>query len=460
MSSGRRTAEVVTVLDNLRESFEKTISRISGRGKLTTDDVAIASREIKLALLGADVHYGVVKDFVGAVAEKAVGEKVLESITPAQQFTKIVYDELVRVLGGEPVAFDYSCKPPLIVMMVGLQGSGKTTTAARLALRCKRDGRRPFLVPADVHRPAAIEQLKILAQQAGVDCWPTEKGDKAVKVVKGALKQAEKIGYDTIIIDTAGRLHVDEAMMQEVRDIERKAEPQRILYVADAMTGQDAVKSAAAFDQHLPITGIVLTKIDGDARGGAALSVRAVTGKPIIFVGTGERLDDLEPFHPERMAGRILGRGDVVSLVEKVAEKVEAADAEALSSSVLGGSFTMEDFLKQMKMIKKLGPLDKLLGLMPGMGGMLKGADTGDIEVQLKRKEAIVHSMTIQERRKPRILNGSRRSRIAKGAGVSVSEVNRFLKEFEAMERMMKRFGKGGLAKKLLSKGLTDRPFS
>jgi len=447
------------VLDNLRQSFEKTITRLSGKGRLTVADVAEASREIKLALLGADVHYGVVKDFVDAVAKRAVGEEVLRSITPAQQFTKIVHDELVRVLGGETAQFDYASAQPLIVMVVGLQGSGKTTTAARLALRFKRDGRRPYLVPADVHRPAAIEQLRVLAEKAGVDCWPAEKGSKAVKVVKSALKQAEKIGYDTIVIDTAGRLHVDEEMMEEVRDIEKRARPQRVLYVADSMTGQDAVKSARAFDESLPITGIVLTKIDGDARGGAALSVRHVTGKPIVFVGTGEKLDDLEPFHPDRMAGRILGKGDVVSLVEKVAVSVEASEACEMGEAIRKGQFTMEEFLKQMRMIRKLGPLDKILGLMPGMGGMMERLDSVDVDGELRRKEAIVSSMTREERKKPKILNGSRRNRIAAGAGVKVSDINRFMKEFEAMERMMRRIGRGGLPRGLL-KGLTGQPFS
>jgi len=443
------------VLENLRQSFEKTIGRLSGKGRLSADDVAAASREIKLALLGADVHYGVVKDFVDAVARKAVGEEVLASITPAQQFTKIVHDELVRVLGSEPVPFDYAAAPPLVVMMVGLQGSGKTTAAARLALRCRRDGRRPYLVPADVRRPAAIDQLRVLAGKAGVDCWETGRGDKAVRAVKSALKHAAKIGYDTVIIDTAGRLHVDEEMMEEVRDIAKRADPQRILYVADAMTGQDAVKSAKAFDESLPVTGIVLTKMDGDARGGAALSVRAVTGKPIVFAGVGEGLEDMEPFYPARMAGRILGKGDVVSLVEKVAEKVDARDVEGVGEAFQRGRFTMDEFLKQMRMIKKLGPLDKFLGLMPGMGGLMKSLDPEDLARQLRRKEAIVGSMTREERHKPGILNGSRRSRIAAGAGVEVSDVNRFLKEFEAMGKMMKRLGSGGLLK-----SLTGQPFS
>ncbi len=447
------------MLQSLRDAFEKTFEKLSGRGKLSEADVAAASREIRLALLSADVHFGVVKDFVDAVAAKAVGQSVLESIRPAQQFVKIVHDELVRVLGGASTPFDFACTPPLTVMLVGLQGSGKTTTAARFALRCRQEGRRPFLIPADCQRPAAVEQLRTLAKQAGVDCWPTDAGDKAAKVVKAAMKHAEKIGYDTIVIDTAGRLHVDAEMMEEVRDIARKAEPQRILYVADAMTGQDAVKSARAFDEAMPITGVVLTKLDGDARGGAALSIRAVTGKPILFCGTGERLADLEPFHPDRMAGRILGKGDVVSLVEQVASRIDAAEAEDLGRAVLKKRFTLTDFLSQMKMVKRLGPLDKVLGMMPGMGKMLKDADPEVMERELKRKEAIVLSMTFQEREKPGVLNGSRRSRIAKGAGVQVAEVNRFLKEFEAMERMMKAFSTGSLAKKML-KGLTERAFS
>lgn len=447
------------MLQSLRDAFEKTFEKLSGRGKLTEADVAAASREIRMALLSADVHFGVVKDFVDAVGAKAVGQRVLESIQPAQQFVKIVHDELVRVLGGTSAPFDFACAPPLVVMLVGLQGSGKTTTAARFALRCKQDGRRPLLIPADCQRPAAVEQLRTLAAQAGVDCWPTDAGDKAAKVVKAAMKHAEKIGYDTIVIDTAGRLHVDAEMMEEVRDIAKKAEPQRILYVADAMTGQDAVKSARAFDEAMPITGVVLTKLDGDARGGAALSIRTVTGKPILFCGTGERLSDLEPFHPDRMAGRILGKGDVVSLVEQVASKIDATEASDLSRSVLKKGLTLTDFLAQLKMVKRLGPLDKVLGMMPGMGGMLKDADPAVMERELKRKEAIVLAMTLQEREKPGVLNGSRRSRIAKGAGVQVSEVNRFLKEFEAMEKMMKAFSAGGLAKKML-KGLTERAFS
>ncbi|MFH0799845.1 MAG: signal recognition particle protein [Pseudomonadota bacterium] len=446
------------MFQSLQDTFRKTFDRLAGRGKLTESDVKAASREIKLALLAADVHYGVVKDFVDAVAARAVGREVLESITPAQQYTKIVYDELVRVLGAESAAFDFACEPPLIVLIVGLQGSGKTTSAAKFALHCKKAGRRPFLVPADVHRPAAIDQLMTLAKEANVDCWPTEKASGAVDAAKAALAHAKKIGYDTIIIDTAGRLHVDREMMEEAIAISGEVKPKRILYVADAMTGQDAVKSAKAFDEALAITGIVLAKMDGDARGGAAFSVKSVTGKPIIFVGSGERLDDLETFHPERMASRILGLGDVISLAQRVAESVEG-EGEEMGRAMSSGRFTLDDFIKQIRMMRKLGPMDRILGLIPGMGGITKDLNPEDLEREMRRKEAIICSMTREEKSNPRVLNGSRRKRIAMGAGRTVSDVNRFLKEFETMGKMMKKFsGRGAL--RGLFKGLTKQTFS
>ncbi len=439
---------------SLGESFKKTFDAISGKGRLRADDVLSASREIKLALLSADVHVSVVKEFVDGVAQNALGEKVLESITPAQQFTKIVHDELVRLLGKSTVPFDFSCKPPMVLLMVGLQGSGKTTTAARFAGYCKSLGRRPYLVPADVQRPAAIEQLRLLASKVGVDCYETSPKDKAVKVAKEALKHASKNGYDTVIIDTAGRLHVDEEMMGEVRDIAEKVNPQRILYVADSMTGQDAVRSAKAFNEALEITGVVLTKLDGDARGGAALSIRAVTGKPILFVGTGEGVDDLEPFYPERMAGRILGMGDVVSLVEKVASSVKEDEAKDLQEQMMKGRISFEDFLKHMKMMKKLGPLEKVIGMMPGLQNLSANINADEMENALKKREAMILSMTREERLNPRILNGSRRRRIAKGSGCEVFELNRFIKEFDSFAVMMKnlgRFGMKGLFKHLTS---------
>jgi signal recognition particle subunit SRP54 len=446
------------MLAGIRDSFQKTFDKISGKGKIGRQDVEDAAREIKLALLSADVHYSVVKDFVDGVAAKAVGEKVLHSITPLQQFTKIVHDELVRVLGGCHEPFDFACKPPLVVMFVGLQGSGKTTSAARFAKICKNLGRRPYLVPADVHRPAAIEQLKILAGDAEVDVWPTCAGDRATSVAKKAVKHAAEFGYDTIIIDTAGRLHIDSEMMNEVKDIAKKVGPQRILYVADAMTGQDAIKSARAFNEEMEITGVVLTKLDGDARGGAALSVRAVTGKPIIFAGTGERMDDLEPFHPERMAGRILGRGDVVGLVEKVASEVKEEEAKRMHETMVKGSFNFEDYLNQLKMVKRMGPLDRMMGMLPGVEKVAKGINTDDLARELLRKEAMIQSMTIEERKNPKILNGSRRKRIAAGAGVAVSDLNRFVKEYDMFAGFMKKISKGGLGN--LFKGLTPQMFS
>jgi len=446
------------VFQAIKGAFEKTFDKLSGRGKLGEQDILVASREIRLALLSADVHYTVVKDFVDGVSKRAIGREVFDSITPAQQFTKIVNDELIRVLGKEHEPFNFACTPPMIVLIVGLQGSGKTSTAAKFAGYCRREGRKPYLVPADVHRPAAIEQLGILAKQTGVDFWPTRPGDKAVKVAKNAVKHATRLGYDTIIIDTAGRLHIDREMMGEVRDIVKKVSPQRILYVADAMTGQDAVKSADVFNKELEITGVALTKLDGDARGGAALSVRAVTGKPIIFVGTGERTDDLEPFHPDRMASRILGKGDVVSLVERVAAKVDSDEAEEMGRTLLGGRVTFADFLKQLKMVKRMGPLDKMLGLIPGMGGLAENMDSKALDCQLRRREAMIQSMTRQERANPRILNGSRRKRIADGAGVSVSDLNRFIKEFDMFAKMMKKASRGGM--KNLFKGLTPQAFS
>lgn len=443
---------------SLGDALKNTIDKIGGRGKLSEDDVRAAAREIRIALLGADVNVNVVRAFVDAVAERAVGEKVLNSITPEQQFTKIVFDELVSALGGEPVPFDFAAKPPLKVLMVGLQGSGKTTTAARFALFAKKSGRRPFLVPADIHRPAAIEQLKVLARQIGVDCFDTDPKNSADKVASAALDHARTVGYDTVIFDTAGRLHIDEEMMNEVKLIARNIEPQRILYVADSMTGQDAVRQASAFNEALPITGIVLTKLDGDARGGAALSIRNVTGKPIIFAGTGEKIEDLEQFYPERMASRILGKGDIVSLVEKVAEAVDEEDAAKTAESFFKNKFNFEEYLKQLKMIKKMGPLEKMLSLMPGVGNVMKDQDPAELEAALKKREAIVQSMTHQERKTPKILNGSRRRRIAAGAGVEVSDINRFVKEFEAMEKMMKNFSRGGALKKLF-KGLTKQAF-
>lgn len=442
----------------LSEKFQGVFDKLSGRGKLREKDVLDAAREIRLTLLSADVHFQVVKDFVDGVVSKAVGANVLDSITPHQQFVKIVHDELVRILGAESAQFDFASKPPLVILCVGLQGSGKTTTAAKFALYCRRQGRRPLLVPADVNRPAAIDQLTKLANDERISCYLSSPKDKPVKIAKAALKYANKEGYDTVIVDTAGRLHIDDVMMNEVRDIAKKIEPDRILYVADSMTGQDASASAAAFNEALPITGTVLTKLDGDAKGGAALSIRAVTGKPILFVGVGEKTGDFELFHPDRMARRILGMGDVVSLVEKVELEIDKRDAENLANTIGRGQFGLEDYLKQLKMVEKLGPVDKFMGMVPGFSQFSDKIDPENVKKMIKQKVAIVCSMTSQERKNPKILNGSRRKRIAMGSGMDVSEVNKMLKEFKAMQEMMVKFSKGGFKK--LFKGLTGGMFS
>ena len=442
---------------NLTERFQSVFNSLSGRGKLREDHVRTASRDIRLALLGADVHISVVKSFVDAVAERAVGQNVLDSITPHQQFIKIVSDELTRALGGAATPFDFAVTPPLVVMIVGLQGSGKTTSAAKFASFCRAQGRRPLLVPVDVHRPAAIDQLVHIAREENIACFPSKASDGATAISKDAVKLAKQEGYDTVIIDTAGRLHIDEEMMNEVRAVNKAVSPQRILYVADAMTGQDAARSASAFNEALPITGVVLTKCDGDARGGAALSIRAVTGQPLLFVGVGEKTADFEEFHPERIANRILGMGDVVSLVETVEKGVSEDEMEEMAANLQRGQFTLEDYRSQLGMMRRLGPAEKLLGLIPGFSGMAGALEGQDVAGTLKRRMAILNSMTSQERKNPTIINGSRRKRAAKGSGNEVSEVNRLLKEFKAMSQMMRKVRKGGVKKVL--RGLTGQGF-
>ena len=443
---------------NLTERFQNVFNSLSGRGKLKEEHVRTAARDIRLALLAADVHISVVKGFVDAVSERAIGHSVLDSITPHQQFIKIVSDELTKALGGETMPFDFAATPPLVVMIVGLQGSGKTTSAAKFANFCRSQGRRPMLVPADVHRPAAIDQLKHLASEEKIACFPSKVGDKAVAIAKDAVKHAKGEGYDTVIIDTAGRLHIDEEMMNEARAVAKEVEPQRILYVADAMTGQDAARSAAAFNDALPITGVVLTKCDGDARGGAALSIRAVTGQPLLFVGVGEKAADFEEFHPDRMARRVLGMGDVVSLVEAVEQEVSQDEMEKIATNMKSGQFDLEDYRSQLNMMRRMGPAEKLLGMIPGFSGLNGSIDSNQMADTLKRRRAILDSMTPQERKNPTIINGSRRKRMALGSGTEVSEVNRLLKEFKAMGQMMRKVRKGGM-KKLL-RGLTGGGFS
>jgi signal recognition particle subunit SRP54 len=403
-------------------------------------------REIRLVLLEADVNFKVVKDFVSRVAERAVGQDVLKSLTPAQQVIKVVREELATLMGeGEDNSLNLAVKPPVALMLCGLQGAGKTTTCGKLALKLRREKRNPLLVPADVYRPAAIEQLKVLGRQLDVEVYDSQPGQDPVDICSNARKYAELNGFDTIILDTAGRLHIDNELMGELQRIVTSVAPQEILFVADAMTGQDAVTVAASFDQQLPLTGIILTKLDGDARGGAALSIRAVTGKPIKLVGMGEKLDALEQFYPDRMAQRILGMGDVLSLIEKAQASVNTEDAAAMEKQLRKDGFTLETFLEQMQMIKKMGSIESLLKMIPGAGKALKQSQGMQMpEKELKRVEAIIRSMTPAERLDHRILNGSRRIRIATGSGTRVLDVNQLLKRFTEMQKMMKKMQKMG----------------
>ncbi|RLB57248.1 MAG: signal recognition particle protein [Deltaproteobacteria bacterium] len=442
------------MFDNLTEKLGETFKRLRGHGKLSEANVRDALREVRLSLLEADVNYRVVKDFVAAVKARALGQEVLASLTPGQQFIKIVHEELVKLMGAEAARFDLSGKPPAIVMLVGLQGSGKTTSVGKLARRLKGEGRRPYLVPADVYRPAAIEQLTKLGGDLGMPVHPSSTEQNPVDICNQAVEVARERGYDTVMLDTAGRLHVDEQLMEELRVIKREVRPRQILLVADAMTGQDAVNVAEAFSEDVGIDGVLLTKTDGDARGGAALSIKAVTGKPIFFVGTGEKLDDLDVFHPERMAGRILGMGDIMGLVEKAQEAYDQKKAQELQRKFRRNEFTIEDFREHLRQLRKMGSLTDLMEKIPGMGGMLKKMQGGPApEEEFKKIEAIINSMTRQERINHAILNGSRRRRIAQGSGTSVQDVNRFIKDYLHMKKMMKkinRFGIGSLMRGLM----------
>ena len=442
------------MFDNLTDRLEGVFKKLRGHGKLTEENISEAMREVRTALLEADVNLQVVKDFVAAVTEKAVGQEVLTSLAPGQQVVKVVHDELVTLLGSEAEPLRLDGRQPVIIMMAGLQGSGKTTTSAKLAKLLKEKGRKPFIVPADVYRPAAIEQLHVLAEQVGVPVFASTTEQSPVDIARQAVAQAEQDGLDTIIIDTAGRLHVDEKLMGELQDISSAVELSEILFVADAMTGQDAVTVADKFNTDLEITGVVLTKMEGDARGGAALSVKKVTGKPIKFAGVGESLDALEVFHPDRTASRILGMGDVLSLIEKAEKVVDEKEAKKLAGKIRKNRFTLEDFLEQIQQIKKMGNLEQLMGMVPGINKLkqLKDAPKPD-EKELFKTEAIIRSMTKKERANHKIINASRRIRIAKGSGTSVQEVNRVLKSYTMMLKMMKKFqgksvGKGGKRRK------------
>ena len=430
--------------EGLSEKLNGVFKRLKNKGKLNESDVKTAMREVKMALLEADVSYKVVKDFVSKVSERAVGEEVLNSLTPAQQVIKIVNDELIALMGESNAKINFPNKPPCIVMMCGLQGSGKTTHSAKLAKYFKeKQSKRPLLVACDVYRPAAIDQLKIVGEKAGVPVF--EMGQiNPRKIVKEALKHAGDHGNDLVLLDTAGRLHIDEELMKELSDIKKIAEPNEIILVVDAMTGQDAVNVAESFDKTLGIDSVILTKLDSDTRGGAALSVLAVTGKPIKFVGIGEKLDEFEVFHPERMASRILGMGDMLTLIEKASETVDEEDAKRLAKKVKDrGSFDLNDLLEQLKQIQKMGSIRSLIGMIPGLGNQIKDADID--EKQFTRLEAIIQSMTAKEREKPNIINPNRKRRIALGSGTKVEDVNRLLKQYEQMNKMMKQMS--GMAK-------------
>lgn len=432
------------MFEGLTNRLEGIFKKLKGRGILKEEDVISALKEVRMALLEADVNFRVVKDLIEKIKERAIGQEVLKSLTPGQQVVKIVHEELTGLMGGNHRKIHLSPNPPTVIMLVGLQGSGKTTTAGKLALRFKKEGRRPLLVAADTQRPAAIEQLLLLSSQVGVDFYGTEEKDNPLKVCEESLFKSKREGFDPVIIDTAGRLHIDDALMDELKRIMEKIPPYEILLVADAMTGQDAVNIAQRFDDVLNLTGIILTKMDGDARGGAALSMMAVTGKPIKLIGVGEKLDLLETFHPERMASRILGMGDILSIIEKAEASIEKEDALRLEKKLRTDSFTLEDFRSQLKQMKKMGPLEQILDLIPGIGKIKSGINIDDRE--FIKVEAIIDSMTRKERSNYAIINGNRRKRIALGSGTTVTDVNRVLKQFIQVKKMMKVFsGKGGL---------------
>ena len=429
------------MFDSLGDRLQGIAKRLRGKGRLTEADVDEVLAEIRTALLEADVNVGVVRDVVARIREQTIGITVSEALDPSQQIIKIVNAELVAMLGGETLKIAYSSIPPTVILMAGLQGSGKTTSAAKLALWFKSQGRQPLLVGADLQRPAAVDQLRTLGAQVGVPVF-SEPGDP-VNTARRGLEEARRLGKDILIVDTAGRLAIDEEMMQQVADISRAVIPRYTFLVVDAMTGQDAVSVAKAFDERLAIDGVILSKLDGDARGGAALSVKTVIGKPIAFAATGERIDAFEQFHPDRMAGRILGMGDVLTLIEQAEKVFEADQAEETAARMLEGQFTLEDFLEQLQQLKKMGPLSGIMGMLPGMPKEMKDASIGDDQVKLT--EAIIRSMTPHERRSPEIINGSRRTRIATGSGTQVADVNKLIKQFTEMQKMMKKMG--GLAK-------------
>ncbi len=445
------------MLEQLGDKLQRTLKVLRGQGRLTEKNIKDALREVRLALLEADVNYQVAKDFCARVEELALGAEVLNSVTPGQQLVKIVHDVLVHTLGGAHKPLDLPGSPS-VVMLCGLQGSGKTTTAGKLALHLmQKKNRRPLLAAADVYRPAAVKQLQVLGEQIDAPVLALEEGADPVAICKAAVDQAKRTNRDVVFLDTAGRLHIDDELMQELERIKAAVKPHEVLFVADALTGQEAVNVAKAFHERLGLTGVVLTKMDGDARGGAALSIHQVTGCALKFIGVGEKLDALEPFHPERLAGRILGMGDIVSLVEKAADTVDMAQAEKMVARLTKAEFTLEDFLEQLQQVKKMGPLGDLMKMMPGAPQGMPDVD----EKQVTRTEAIIQSMTLRERRRPQILNGSRRKRIAAGSGTHVADVNRLIKQFTQAQKMMKKMlrpGKKGRRRMAGMPGLPGLP--
>ncbi len=444
------------VFESLSEKLQNALGKLKGKGKISEKDLDIALREVRLALLEADVNFKVVKDFLKKVKERALGSEVMESLTPGQQVIKIVNDELTKLMGENESKINFASSPPTVILMCGLQGAGKTTTVGKLAFNLKKQNKRPLLVACDVYRPAAIKQLEVVGEK--VDAPVFTMGDKVnpVDIAKASIEHGKKNGNDVIIIDTAGRLHIDEDLMEEIENIHKAVKSQEVLLVLDAMTGQDAVNVAAKFDETLGITGVILTKLDGDSRGGAALSIRAVTDKPIKFVGMGEKFDQLEAFHPNRMASRILGMGDVLSLIEKAQANIDEKKAMELEQKIRTQQFTFDDFLDQLEQMKSLGPIDELLGMIPGMNSKaLKGLDVG--EKDIKKIEAIIQSMNKKERTNPEIINSSRRKRIAEGSGTGVQDVNKLLKQFKETKKMMKKFT--DMEKTMKKKGKFNMPF-
>ena len=448
------------MFDSLSSRLDGIAKRLRGKGRLTEADVDEVMREIRTALLEADVNVQVVRAVTNRIREHAIGATKSKALDPGQQVIKAVHDELIRILGGEALRIGYAAKPPTVVLMAGLQGSGKTTNSAKLASWFKSQGHQPLLVGADLQRPAAVEQLRTLGAQIDVPVWsqPTN----PVQVAADGLEEARRLGKDVLIVDTAGRLSIDTELMQQVREISEAISPDYTFLVIDAMTGQDAVQTASAFHETLAIDGVIMSKLDGDARGGAALSVKEVIGRPIAFASTGERIDAFEQFHPDRMAGRILGMGDMLTLIEQAEQAFEKEQAEEAAARLMDGQFTFDDFLEQMQALKKMGPLSGVLGMMPGMPKELKNAEIGDDD--LKPVEAIIYSMTREERARPEIINGSRRVRIATGSGTSVAEVNRLVKQFSEMQKMMKKMGGGGMPggrkARRAAKGMKGNPFA